>query len=378
GGLLAELASIWYGIIFALIQLPWVLLLERLFRKIFKKSKHQKKLVTVFSVVFAYVILFGIITVIVAGIIPPLASSQDQIKDAFGETLSSTTAFIDRIRNFSSITRLVVDETIQVVKSWATANYSDQALSIAGSLASQALSIVIGVIISIYILLSRPMFNRIFGKISAAYLSSSAIPRVLNFCKRLYTDFTEFIFVRIFGALLVSILTYLSAWIIGIPFYLLIIASIIVFILTLIPIFGPFLANAMAALVLFLLDTSLHAWVLLALMTVFQILRHQLFARFLLRKKLRPSPALSIPLLIIGGGFGGFIGTLVAIPLFATVEIELREIMNRIFVRRGLPFATEEYIGYDFRTASFQDTNQSAEQNAEENVAASEENPDTE
>lgn len=366
GRLLAEVRSILYGIVITFIQFPWVLMLEKLFGRIFAKcKKHKRKLVSIFSVVFAYLILAGILAIIVVGVIPPLTSSQDIIQKAFGDTVSSTTAFIERLRASSSILKTIIDETLEVVKGWVTANYSDQAFSIAGTLASETFNLIIGVIISIYFLLSRPMFNRIFGKITAAFLHGAAVPRVLNFCKRLYTDMMEFIFARLIGSLLVAILCYVGARILQIPTYLVIIISILIFIFTLIPYFGPFLATAISVLVVLLLDRPLHAWILLAIVVGLQILRHQAFTRFVLRKKLRPSPALALPLLIIGYGLLGFGGALIAIPLCATVEIEIREIMAHIFVRRGLPTTTEDYIGYDFRTAEFEDLKKEIEEEAD-------------
>ena len=188
---------------------------------------------------------------------------------------------------------------------------------------------------------------------------------MLNFCKRLYTDMMEFIFARLIGSLLVAILCYVGARILQIPTYLVIIISILIFIFTLIPYFGPFLATAISVLVVLLLDRPLHAWILLAIVVGLQFLRHQAFTRFVLRKKLRPSPALALPLLIIGYGLLGFGGALIAIPLYATVEIEIREIMAHIFVRRGLPTTTEDYIGYDFRTAEFEDLKKEIEEKAD-------------
>ena len=64
-------------------------------------------------------------------------------------------------------------------------------------------------------------------------------------------------------------------------------------------------------------------------------------------RKLRPSFALVAALTLVGGGLFGMIGAFLALPIYTTISVEVRELLVRRLNKKNLPVSTEAYINAD-------------------------------
>ena len=68
-------------------------------------------------------------------------------------------------------------------------------------------------------------------------------------------------------------------------------------------------------------------------------------------KKLRLSYGLSAVLVLIGYAFFGFVGALLAVPIYATLNVEFRSFLAHRLAKKHMPIAVDTYEQNDFSDA---------------------------
>ena len=189
-------------------------------------------------------------------------------------------------------------------------------------------NIIIGVIVSVYLLASRKKF----GQQCKMILYSLIKPRWADIILEeiLYADkmFGGFINGKILDSAIIGVLCYIACLIFKFPSALLV--SVIIGVTNVIPFFGPFIGAIPATLLILIQDPIKALWFVL-----FVLVLQQVDGNIIGPKILGNTTGLSsfwvLFAILLFGGLWGFVGMIIGVPLFAVIYDVLKK-----FVFHGL------------------------------------------
>ena len=351
GDALSSIKAIPYGIVIALALYPFVNLARNAYSRMLERHKPHPRLVSALSIATVYLGLFLVLAILVIGIIPPMIASAGEMVRLVSSSIGGITESIGAFFSSSEFLRKTADIAVKYVNdtisSLIDSDLAGTAASLVAGIIGEAFDLLVGLIISIYLLAGRKMLSAIFGKLVAATLPAGGAHRFSMFIKRLYSNLTEFIAARILSALFLGVASYFLFWIFGTPFYPLL--SLIIVIFNLFPVFGTMISFLVCALVL-LVTTPDHTLPALLILTLLEIADNLLIEpRTMPHKALRPNVGATIVLMLVGYAILGISGALIAIPVWATIQNALRAFSVHLLNKRGLPTALEAYADFDIR-----------------------------
>ncbi|MYL54106.1 AI-2E family transporter [Pontibacillus yanchengensis] len=170
------------------------------------------------------------------------------------------------------------------------------------------------------------------------------VPFMMNFIpekhveegKKVLQNIDEKLSAYIFGQITVAFvdaaLIYIAYLIIGLDYAL--ILAIFVAITSVVPFFGPIIGIIPALVISLTQDPAMALYVLIALVIV-QQLEGNLVAPLVLGNRLNIHPLTIILLLIVAAALYGFIGMLIAIPLYAVLKVTIINLYSFYTLRRN-------------------------------------------
>ena len=351
GRALAAIKALPYGILIALILYPFVTLWTRIYSRLFEKSHPRPRLVSTFSLITVYLGMLLLVGILILGIVPPMI---DTVSDLTDRVSSSFASIEESLRSFMAKSDLLAsfaDAAIDFVRTTLSRLVSTDIASIATALLTgivgEAFDILVGLVISIYLLAGRHMLSCLFGKCVAAILPAGGTHRVTMFIKRLYANFTEFISARILSALFLGGASYLFFRLLGIPYFP--ILTLVIMVCNLFPVFGTIFSFLICGAVL-LITKPFYTLPVLLILTALELIDNLLVEpHTLTHRALRQNVGSTIVLLLVGYAILGIFGALIAIPVFATIQNSLRAFSVHLLNRRGLPSAIEDYEDFNIR-----------------------------
>ena len=208
--------------------------------------------------------------------------------------------------------------------------------------ARSLLNFVIGIIVMVYLLMSRDQFVGQGKKLLFALVKKrSTCDMILKHLRAINRIFSGFVSGKLLDSLIIGILCSIVLSILNIPYTMLI--SVIVGITNIIPVFGPFFGAIPSALLLLLTDPGKCL-----VFIIFIIILQQVDGNIIGPKILGDSTGLSafwvLFALLLFNHLMGFWGMLLGVPLFASFYYLLREFINARLRKKNLPVATTEYI----------------------------------
>ena len=211
-------------------------------------------------------------------------------------------------------------------------------------------NLIIGFIISIYILGSKETFAGQAKKIAYAFFDTGTANQIISTFRFTHTTFSGFINGKIVDSIIIGIICFICTNIIGTPYATLV--SVIVGVTNLIPFFGPWIGGVPSTL-LILMVNPLQALYFLILIFVIQ----QFDGNILGPKILGDSTGLSgfwvIFSITIFGGVFGILGMVVGVPIFAVCYAGFKSLVNKNLAKKNLPTDTQPYL----MVGSISDTN---------------------
>ena len=350
-GAFSAIKAIPYGILIALILYPFLTVTTTLYSRLFEKKRPHPRLVSILSMLTVYIGMLLLIGILLLGIIPPMI---DTVGDLFTMLSGELTRLENALHDFLSDTPFLADIAHQAgnvfnefIKNILGTGMTATVTGLLTGLVGETFDILVGLIISIYLLSGRKMLSAIFGKLVAAILPSGGTHRFTMFIKRLYSNFTEFISARILSALFLGIAAYLLFWACGIPYYALL--SLIIAVCNLFPVFGTILSLLFCGLVI-LITRRAYTLPVLGILIALEIIDNLLIEKKTIpHKNLRPNVGATLVLLLCGYALLGILGALLAIPVFATIQNALRAFSIHLLNRKKLPTTVEAYYDFDIR-----------------------------
>ena len=348
-----------WGLAITYILLPLVKSLQRgaLGRAILKKKPEKaRRFARAMSVILSEIIFLAIIVAIVYLIIPQLVSSITTIVENSSTYIANTTTWIEQLLSDNpEIEQYVLDVFNNVsedLKNWLTNTVLPGIGNIAASVTTGIISVVkavynlvIGIIVSIYILGNIEGFSASAKKLMYTVFSVDTAEKLregLNFTDK---TFMGFINGKLLDSAIIGLICYIGCALLNIPYALLV--SVIVGVTNVIPFFGPFIGAVPSALLILLVNP-----VKCLIFVIFIIVLQQLDGNVIGPKILGSSIGINgfwvMFSIILGAGLFGFWGMLLGVPVFVVIYTLINNLIDRKLKRSDLPYETEDYIDVDY------------------------------
>lgn len=337
------LSPILYGFIFAYLLCPVCNFFDSLCQKLNGKKKIHKyflnHIASKGSLVLTYLVFFAALAGVFYIIIPQIKLSIDNFTSSYKDYISHADKFLVDIShriNFipketvANIEKSFIDFIEALVENVL---FSGEVYNRISGFAVEIWNIVLGIIISIYMLWERKNFARRGKKILYAFLQENSAETVCSAFKKTHEVFGKFVNGKILDSIIIGILCFVGTSLLAIPYAPLV--SLIVGITNVIPYFGPFLGAIPSAIIVFLNDPIKCLWFI-----IFVFLLQQLDGNVIGPKILGQSIGVSsfwiITSLLIMGGLYGVLGMVIAVPLYALFDYVLTKSCNKRLTKKGL------------------------------------------
>lgn len=209
------------------------------------------------------------------------------------------------------------------------------------SIASSVWNIVLGLVISIYLLMDKENFCALSKKMTFALLSKKHAEKVVELNHRSNDTFGKFISGKIIDSVIIGILTFVILTIFKIPYTLLI--SVIIGITNIIPFFGPFFGAIPSFIIIMFVSPIKALWFLLIIFVI-QQLDGNIIGPKILGDSIGISAFWILFSLLVAGKLLGLVGMIIGVPLFAIIYSILKDIIEEKLSKKGLPKDTHDYM----------------------------------
>ena len=208
-------------------------------------------------------------------------------------------------------------------------------------IASSIWNIVLGIIISVYLLIDKENFFAINRKIICALFSTKTANRIFELTYRSNETFGKFLSGKIIDSAIIGVLSFVVFSIFKMPYTLLI--SVIVGVTNIIPFFGPFI-GAIPAFIIILFVSPSKALVFLVLVFIIQQLDGNVIGPKILGDSIGISAFWILFAILVAGKFLGLVGMIIGVPLFAIVYSIIKEEIEYKLKTKDLPTETKDYM----------------------------------
>ena len=349
-----------YGIILAYLLTPIVNTIEKkllspLFTKSSEMNSTKKKWMRFLSVLMTVIIVILFIYGFFSILIPNVISSVKSISFAFPIYVNNLMHFADKYFEANPdiealFNQLVSTYSVEIDKCLNN-TIIPQMESLLKTVSLSLISVlkamwnlIIGLIISIYVLCSKEIFAGQSKKIIYAIFSTKTANSLIKDFRFISDTFIGFISGKIVDSIIIGIICFIGTSLLKIPYALLV--SVIVGITNIIPFFGPYLGAIPSAILILMINP-----IKCITFIIFILILQQVDGNVIGPKILGQSTGLSgfwvIFSITIFGGLFGFLGMIIGVPFFAVVYAMTRRIIDRMLKKRNLPISTSEYMDLD-------------------------------
>lgn len=319
----------------------------------FKKKKQLSRSVGIF---LALLFLLAVIVALLNMMIPELYSS---IRDMILNVPSQMNRFVDSLsdmnRDNSTLGTLlenIMTEATDFLQNWMRTDLMDSVNELMSSLTvgvinilKEILNLLIGLIVSAYVLFSKEKFSRQCKKITYALFKPSSANMILHLTIKSNEIFGGFIIGKIIDSAIIGVLCFIGLTLMDMPYTLLV--SVIVGVTNVIPFFGPYIGAIPSAILILLTDPRMGIYFI-----IFIIALQQFDGNVLGPKILGNSTGLSafwvVFSILIAGGLFGVPGMILGVPTFAVVYYIVDMLIAHKLEKRKLPVETDAYDEFSY------------------------------
>ena len=330
--LVTILAPFIWGLVICYLLSPLMRFLEeRVFlplgKRLYRKNKKggAGKFARVMSILFSEIVLLLLIAALVYLIIPQILSSVQMLVQNSG-------TYAD---NVSMETRLL-PQLGSLITSVSSGVYG---------FARSIYNLIIGIIVSVYLLADKEGFLAAVKRLSYAVFSVETADKLrqgLNFVDK---TFMGFLSGKILDSLIIGIICYIVCSILKMPYTLLV--SVIIGVTNIIPFFGPLIGAIPSALIILMVDPSKCL-----IFVIFIIILQQIDGNIIGPRILGSSTGINgfwvMFAIILGSGLFGFWGMLLGVPVFVVIYTVIQNLIIKKLKKSDLPWKIADYKEMDY------------------------------
>ena len=200
---------------------------------------------------------------------------------------------------------------------------------------------VIGIMVAVYALASKPTFKAHTKKVLYATFNRRTVTVMLDIVKKSNQIFMGFINGKLINALIIGIISFIGFSIMGLPYPMLL--TVIIAVTDLIPIFGPYIGTIPCAVLLLLYD-PLKCLYFVIFIIVLQMVEGNIISPKILGESTGIPAFWVIFSILLGGGLFGILGMLLGVPVFAVFYYIAKRFFEHMLRRKQMPTETQVYM----------------------------------
>ena len=346
GAVVAVLSPVTWGLVIAFLMNPIMVNFEKLFSNKFKSTSGKKKLLRAMSVTVSAIVFLGIVVGLIAIVVPELVKSITSLFDNMGDLRENLENWISK--TFKSYPSLVktANEKIDTFTKDASVIFEkmqpmmEELVSGAWGVVSFLKDFLLGFIVSLYMLCNKETLLAQIKKSIISLTKKKTCSKIMGVASQANKVFSGFIMGKIIDSIIIGLLCFIGLTLMNMPYNILI--AVIVGVTNIIPFFGPLIGAVPSTFLMLIVDPKKAI-----LLAVFILILQQFDGNILGPKILGDSTGLPgfwvLVSLIICGGLFGFIGMVLAVPVFALLYSFTRSFVENRLRRKKLPVTTEYY-----------------------------------
>jgi len=313
----------------------------KFFKNLKPKSKRGLGLLFTYTTVFLLLYLFFVF------VFPQLTASIVGLANDIPRYINDISKSLDNFMNNLNIN----DEYINIaVEKWNDfVNYTIKFITdlipmignLLKSIASSIWNIILGLIISIYMLIDKEKFFALSKKVTCSLFSKSTADKVFELTHRSNNIFGKFLSGKILDSFIIGILTFIVLSIFKMPYTVLV--SFIIGITNIIPFFGPFIGAIPSFFIILFVSPIKSLWFLLIILIIQQI-DGNIIGPKILGDSLGISAFWILFSLLVTGKLFGLVGMVIGVPLFTLIYSIIKDIVEGRLKKKGLPSETSDYM----------------------------------
>ena len=309
------------------LNIPMKFYEEKVLDKIIKQPKKRRPLAIILTIITIIAIVVGLVLFIIPQLVESGATLVKNIPD-YVKTLEmfisehfSTTEVFDELWNQV----LSMGENIIKVVGQVTGSLVSQLVDITVGVTSTIINFFMGILIAIYILLSKEKLGIQAKKMLYAFFDRGKADKVMEVASISHNKFSKFITGQCIEAVLLGGLCFIGMTIFSMPYALLV--STIIGVTALVPIFGALIGTIPAAFIIFMVEPMTAVWFVI-LIVVIQQIEGNLIYPMVVGNSIGLSAIWVLLAITVGGSTFGILGILIGIPLFGVLYTLLSTITN--------------------------------------------------
>lgn len=346
------LAPFIYGGVVAYLLRPLCNYYESFFLKTLpgKVKKAAGTLAVTLSLITGVLVVYVLIIMIVPQLIHSIQSLWMTLPEKLGafldwarSTFGEEPVIADLLHMFDSS----ADAIYQDVNAWATETLSPFVTSIVSGVGSSVYNVLmflynllIGLIVSCYLLASRKKFARQSVLIVRSLLKPQWADLFLSEVSFIDRMFGGFIDGKILDSAIIGVLCYIGCIVFKFPNALLV--SAIVGITNVIPFFGPFIGAVPSTLLIMFEDPIKGLWFVLFVLAL-QQLDGNVIGPAILGDRTGLSSFWVLFAIILCGGLWGLVGMVICVPMFAVIYDIIKKMVRRGLIHKGQNQLWDQY-----------------------------------
>ena len=302
------------------------------------KGKRADKMKRPVGIILSILFVILLITIVIATVVPQVAKTAMELGNKIPQFTESLLKELEQLSvNYPQI-QGYVDElaTMQIdwqslaQKGWeflqsGMSSVVFSTVSVAGSIISGILNVVIGFIFAIYILGQKETLGNQCRRVIRAYCPPRINDMILKVCSLGYHNFSNFISGQCLEAVILGCMFVITMTICRMPYAILV--GVLIAFTALIPIVGAFIGCVVGAF-LIMVDNPMMAVAFVVMFLVLQQIEGNLIYPKVVGNKVGLPSIWVLMAVSVGGSLFGIPGMLFFIPLVSTLYMLLRDSVN--------------------------------------------------
>ena len=351
-----------WGLVIVYLILPLVRFLQRrafgpMCAKLFvKKPEKGESFARGLAVVFAEIFMLALITGLFFLIIPQMYSSIETIVVNSPTYIDSLTTWATKMLTdypeISDYVAKILGDVNTDIVSWLQTTILPKLGSVLTNVGmgvryvvTGVYNLVIGIIVSIYILSNIEGFTASAKRLIYSIMSVDTARKFLNGLRFTDKTFNGFLMGKLLDSAIIGLICYIVCAILNMPYALLV--SVMIGVTNIIPFFGPLIGAIPSSIIILMVDPFKCL-----IFIIFIILLQQLDGNIIGPKILGSSVGINgfwvMFSIIFGAGLFGFWGMLLGVPVFVVIYTIVNESIARKLRRSDLPIEAEAYANLDY------------------------------
>lgn len=302
------------------------------------KPGKGSKIKKAFSVIISYVVVIGVITVLLIYIIPQIKASIGElgntIQDGYQYMITHQKELNEKIPFIG------LGGGIEYIKEFAykkiMSNGSEilpYVYHVSSSLLTTSYNVLMGLVISIYIILDMKKLKRSARKVVYALSPKKKEQEVWQTMKQCSHIFNGFLIGKMIDSLIIGILCLIAMSILKLPYALLL--SLIVCITNMIPYFGPII-GAIPGVMIYLFIDIRYAFIFALMILILQQFDGLYLGPKILGDQTGIKPLWVIFGITVGGAYFGVMGMFLGVPVVAVIMYLLQLFLDKKLKKKNI------------------------------------------